>query len=55
MELLSFVQKLLKQYRNTQKNLAPKTDLCGINFKLNVEQLLGLAELIEAKNDTTLQ
>jgi len=53
-ELLSFVQKLLKQYRKT-KNLAPQTDGCGIKFKLNVEQLLGLAELIEAKNDTTLQ
>ena len=54
MELLSIVQKLLKQYGNT-KNIAPQTDWCGINFKLNVEQLLGLAELIEAKNDTTLQ
>ena len=53
-ELLSFVQKLLKQYRKT-KNIAPQTDWCGINFKLKVEQLLGLAELIEAKNDTTLQ
>jgi hypothetical protein len=35
--------------------MAPQTDEGGINFKLNVEQLLGLAELIEAKNDTTLQ
>ena len=54
MELLSIVQKLLKQYRKT-KNIAPQTDKWGINFKLNVEQLLELAELIEAKNDTTLQ
>ena len=54
MELLSFVQKLLKHYRKT-KNIAPKTDWYGINFKLYLEQLLGLAELIEAKNDTTLQ
>jgi hypothetical protein len=53
-ELLSIVQKLLKQYRNTQ-NLALQTDWCGINFKLNVEQLLGLAEFIEANNAATLQ
>ncbi len=54
MELLSIVQKLLKQYGKT-KNIAPQTDWCGINFKLNVEQLFGLAELREAKNDTILQ
>ena len=53
-ELLSIVQKLLKQYRNTQ-NLALQTDWCGINFKLNVEQLLGLAEFIEANNAAPLQ
>ena len=53
MELLSIFQKLLKQYRKTQ-NLATQTDLCGIIFKLNVEQLLELAELIEANNAATL-
>jgi len=53
-ELLSIVQKWLKQYRKT-KNIAPQTDWCGINFKLYLEQLLGLAELIEANNAATLQ
>ena len=53
-ELLSFVQKLLKLYPKT-KNIAPQTDWCGINFKHNVEQLLGLAELIEANNAAPLQ
>jgi transposase len=39
---LSFVQKLLKQYRET-KNLTPRTDRCGVKGKLNAEQLLILA------------
>ena len=43
---LSFVQKLLKQYRET-KNITPRTDRCGVKGKLNGEQLLILAELIE--------
>ena len=43
---LSFVQKLLKQYRET-KNITPKTHRCGVKGKLNAEQLLILAELIE--------
>ena len=51
---LSFVQKLLKQYRET-KNITPRTDRCGAKGKLNAEQLLILAELIEANNDATLE
>jgi transposase len=44
---LSFVQKLIKQYRLTQ-NIAPQTYRCGGQLKLNPEQLLVLTELIEA-------
>lgn len=51
---LSFVQKLLKQYRET-KNITPRTDRCGVKGKLNAEQLLILGELIEANNDATLE
>ena len=51
---LSFVQKLLKQYRET-KNITPRTDRCGVKGKLNAEQLLILAELIEENNDATLE
>lgn len=51
---LSFVQKLLKQYRET-KNLTPRTDRCGVKGKLNGEQLLILAELVEASDDATLE
>ena len=51
---LSFVQKLLKQYRET-KNIAPRNYRCGAKGKLNAEQLLILAELIEANNDATLE
>ena len=51
---LSFVQKLVKQYRDTQ-NIAPGTERCGVKLKLNAEQLLILAELIEANNDATLE
>lgn len=54
MELRSFVQKLLKQYRLTQ-NIAPQTYRCGGQIKLNPEQLVILAELIEANNDVTLE
>ena len=50
----SFVQKLVKQYRDTQ-NIAPRTERCGVKLKLNAEQLLILAELIEANNDATLE
>jgi transposase len=51
---LSFVQKLLKQYRET-KNITPRTDRCGVKGKLNAEQLLILAQLIEASDDATLE
>jgi len=51
---LSFVQKLLKQYRET-KNFTPRTDRCGVKGKLNAEQLLILAQLIEVNNDATLE
>ena len=51
---LSFVQKLVKQYRET-KNIAPRTERCGVKLKPNAEQLLILAELIEANNDATLE
>ena len=42
---LSLVQKLIKQYRETQ-NIAPRTERCGVKLKLNTEQLMVLAELI---------
>ena len=51
---LSFVQKLIKQYRLTQ-NIAPQTYRCGGQLKLNPEQLLVLAELIKASDDATLE
>jgi transposase len=51
---LSFVQKFLKQYHET-KNLTPRTDRCGVRGKLKAEQLLILAELIEASDDATLE
>ncbi|MEG4146470.1 IS630 family transposase, partial [Microcoleus sp. Pol12B5] len=51
---LSFVQKLLKQYRET-KNINPRTHRCGVKGKLNAEQLLILGELIELNNDATLE
>ena len=52
--VLSFVQKLIKQYRKTQ-NIAPRTERCGVKLKLNAEQLMILAELIESNNDATLE
>ncbi len=54
MEPRSFVQKLIKQYRETQ-NIAPRTERCGVKLKLTAEQLLILAELIEENNDATLE
>ena len=51
---LSFVQKLLKQVRET-KNITPRTDRCGVKGKLNAEQLLILVELVEASDDATLE
>ena len=41
-------------YRETQ-NIAPRTEQCGVKLKLNAEQLLILAELIEVNNDATLE
>ena len=51
---LSFIQKLLKQYRDTQ-NLAPKTRLRQTPSKLNDEHRAVLQRLVEAKNDATLE
>jgi transposase len=51
---LSFVQKLLKQYRQTQ-DISPQTHRCGSQLKLTPEQLVILAQLIEANNDATLE
>jgi transposase len=50
---LSFVQKLLKQSRETQ-NINPKTAQCGRNLKSTTNQLIELGELIEKNNDATL-
>ena len=36
-------------------HIAPRTERCGVKLKLNAEQLLILAELIEANNDATLE
>jgi transposase len=50
---LSFVQKLLKQYRQTQ-DISPQTHRWVGQLKLTPEQLVILAELIETNNDATL-
>lgn len=50
---LSFVQKLLKQSRETG-DIRPKTYRCGRHLKLTTEQMIALGELIEANNDATL-
>ena len=50
---LSFVFKLLKQYRNTGE-IAPKPFNGGVKLKLNSDSLVILAELIEQNNDATL-
>ena len=54
MEPRSCVQKIIKQYRETQ-NIAPRTERGGVKLKLNAEQVLILAELIEENNDATLE
>ncbi len=51
---LSFIQKLLKQYRETGE-IAAKPFAGGVKLKLNSEQLVILSELIEANNDATLK
>ena len=50
---LSFVQKLLKQYRETG-DVRPKTYRCGRHLKLTPEQMIVLGTLIEENNDATL-
>jgi transposase len=50
---LSFIVKLLRQYRNTG-NISPKPFNGGVKLKLDAENLLVLAELIENHNDATL-
>ena len=49
----SFIQKLLKQYRETE-NVAPKVREQQTPPKLNEEQMKILEEIVEAKNDATL-
>jgi transposase len=50
---LSFVQKILKQYRETG-NVAPKVRKEQTPPKLNEQQLKILEEIVEANNDATL-
>lgn len=50
----SFVQKLIKQYRETGE-LAPKKSGGSPPKKLNSEQLIILIEIIENNNDATLE
>ena len=51
---LSFIEKLLKQYRETG-SIAAKPFAGGVKLKLNSQQLVSLGELIEANNDATLE
>lgn len=51
---LSFIVKLLKQYRETGK-IAPKPFNGGVKLKLTIEQLRLLADLVENNNDATLE
>ena len=51
---LSFIVKLLKQYRQTGE-IAPKPFNGGVKLKLTSEQLRLLADLIENNNDATLE
>ena len=50
---LSFIEKLLKQYRQTG-NISPKVRIQQTPLKLNEEQLNALKEIVSAKNDATL-
>lgn len=50
---LSFVEKLLKQHRQTG-SIAPKVRTQQTPTKLNDEQLSVLAQLVEANKDATL-
>ncbi len=51
---LSFIEKLLKQYRSTGK-IAPLAHGGGQKLKLTPEQLAVVAQLVEANNDATLE
>jgi len=51
---LSFVQKLLKQYPQTQ-DISPQTHRWVSQLKLNPAQLVILAQLIEAPDDANLE
>lgn len=51
---LSFIVKLLKQYRETGE-IAPKPFNGGVKLKLTPEQLKILALVIENNNDATLE
>lgn len=51
---LSFMVKLLKQYRETHE-IAPKPFNGGVKLKLTIEQIRILADLIENNNDATLE
>jgi transposase len=50
---LSFIEKLLKQYRETG-SITPKTRTEQTPTKLNSDQLTKLEELVIANNDATL-
>ena len=50
---LSFIEKLLKQYRQTG-NISPKVRIQQTPLKLNEEQLNVLKKIVSAKNDATL-
>ena len=50
---LSFVEKLLKQYRETG-SIAPKVRIQQTPTKLNQEQLNLLSSIVSANNDATL-
>jgi transposase len=51
---LSFIVKLLKQYRQT-KEISPKPFNGGVQLKLTPDNLEVLADLIEDNNDATLE
>lgn len=51
---LSFIEKLLKQYRETG-SIAPKVRTQQTPTKLTKEQLSVLATIVEANNDATLE
>lgn len=50
---LSFIQKLIKQWRETG-NLNPKPHGGGQKLKFSSEQIILLGDLVQEKNDATL-